>query len=109
MAAKDSNEINEMVPIKLKDIIVSPVSIPGRDNIRELAQSIKAIGLINPITVRKANAKGKYELISGERRFSAVKQLKFETINAIVKDIPDARSEERRVGKECRSRWSPYH
>src|SRR5256885_8391474 len=23
--------------------------------------------------------------------------------------IPDPRSEERRVGKECRSRWSPYH
>ena len=22
---------------------------------------------------------------------------------------PDTRSEERRVGKECRSRWSPYH
>ena len=22
---------------------------------------------------------------------------------------PEARSEERRVGKECRSRWSPYH
>ena len=22
---------------------------------------------------------------------------------------PDCRSEERRVGKECRSRWSPYH
>ena len=21
----------------------------------------------------------------------------------------DERSEERRVGKECRSRWSPYH
>ena len=23
--------------------------------------------------------------------------------------LPDGRSEERRVGKECRSRWSPYH
>ena len=23
--------------------------------------------------------------------------------------IPEDRSEERRVGKECRSRWSPYH
>src|ERR1022692_1299663 len=23
--------------------------------------------------------------------------------------VPDTRSEERRVGKECRSRWSPYH
>ena len=32
---------------------------------------------------------------------------------SIVKDTPgvtrDRRSEERRVGKECRSRWSPYH
>ena len=24
-------------------------------------------------------------------------------------ELVDARSEERRVGKECRSRWSPYH
>ena len=23
--------------------------------------------------------------------------------------VPEMRSEERRVGKECRSRWSPYH
>ena len=23
--------------------------------------------------------------------------------------VVEARSEERRVGKECRSRWSPYH
>ena len=28
-------------------------------------------------------------------------------IDGLVKKIP--RSEERRVGKECRSRWSPYH
>ena len=26
-----------------------------------------------------------------------------------VRIHPDCRSEERRVGKECRSRWSPYH
>ena len=26
-----------------------------------------------------------------------------------MKRIEDSRSEERRVGKECRSRWSPYH
>ena len=24
-------------------------------------------------------------------------------------EFPTHRSEERRVGKECRSRWSPYH
>ena len=26
-----------------------------------------------------------------------------------MKTVDKARSEERRVGKECRSRWSPYH
>src|SRR5256884_6842171 len=28
---------------------------------------------------------------------------------AAVNGIAGTRSEERRVGKECRSRWSPYH
>ena len=27
----------------------------------------------------------------------------------IICKVLSARSEERRVGKECRSRWSPYH
>ena len=27
----------------------------------------------------------------------------------VISDIIKTRSEERRVGKECRSRWSPYH
>ena len=29
--------------------------------------------------------------------------------NGVIVDLDAARSEERRVGKECRSRWSPYH
>ena len=28
---------------------------------------------------------------------------------ATAVNIAEVRSEERRVGKECRSRWSPYH
>ena len=31
------------------------------------------------------------------------------SLKAEGKDLSDDRSEERRVGKECRSRWSPYH
>ena len=34
---------------------------------------------------------------------------KTKTILEISKLLDDVRSEERRVGKECRSRWSPYH
>ena len=30
-------------------------------------------------------------------------------IETVINKIYDDRSEERRVGKECRSRWSPYH
>ena len=31
------------------------------------------------------------------------------TVNELHADARTTRSEERRVGKECRSRWSPYH
>ena len=34
---------------------------------------------------------------------------KYTTIATFVKILENKRSEERRVGKECRSRWSPYH
>ena len=38
------------------------------------------------------------------------RQLKDQVSNALKNnDSPKPRSEERRVGKECRSRWSPYH
>src|SRR2546430_6457294 len=30
-------------------------------------------------------------------------------VSPALRDLPRSRSEERRVGKECRSRWSPYH
>ena len=32
-----------------------------------------------------------------------------QTVNRIFTLYNAGRSEERRVGKECRSRWSPYH
>src|SRR5260370_36852988 len=32
-----------------------------------------------------------------------------ENMNSVMAGLEDGRSEERRVGKECRSRWSPYH
>ena len=35
--------------------------------------------------------------------------VKMEDPEGIATEVPRSRSEERRVGKECRSRWSPYH
>ena len=38
-----------------------------------------------------------------------LKELVRGSIEEILDELLEARSEERRVGKECRSRWSPYH
>ena len=40
-----------------------------------------------------------------------VMEITFRTAAAAdsIKAVAESRSEERRVGKECRSRWSPYH
>src|ERR1041385_4117773 len=44
-----------------------------------------------------------------ERFMDALKNAGHEAAIEDRADSTDARSEERRVGKECRSRWSPYH
>ncbi|MBU6246207.1 MAG: ParB/RepB/Spo0J family partition protein [Xanthomonadaceae bacterium] len=54
----------------------------------ELAASIKAQGLIQPVVVR-ALGKGSYELIAGERRWRAAQRAQLSEIPALVKDVPD--------------------
>ena len=44
-----------------------------------------------------------------EKEAEAAPKEKKDSFRAIVEDFVRLRSEERRVGKECRSRWSPYH
>lgn len=55
--------------------------------LKELADSIRTSGLLQPITVRSVD--GAYELIAGERRYRAVKSLGWPTIPAIVRDYDD--------------------
>lgn len=54
----------------------------------ELAASIKAQGLIQPVVVR-ALGKNSYELIAGERRWRAAQRAQMSEIPALVKDVPD--------------------
>lgn len=50
----------------------------------ELKKSILENGLIQPVTVRRAESSGYYELVSGERRFRACKDIGFEFIPAYI-------------------------
>src|SRR5687768_11207302 len=58
----------------------------------ELAESIKAQGIMQPILVRRlaggANP-GKYEIIAGERRFRAAKIAGLDSVPVLVRDVPD--------------------
>jgi ParB family chromosome partitioning protein len=54
----------------------------------ELADSIRTLGLIQPITVRQV-AEGRYQIISGERRFRASRQAGMDMIPAYIRDAND--------------------
>jgi ParB family transcriptional regulator, chromosome partitioning protein len=55
----------------------------------ELEESLKASGLLQPITVRRRPGKDGFELIAGERRLRAATKLGWKAIPAIIKDIDD--------------------
>ncbi|MBT8311605.1 MAG: ParB/RepB/Spo0J family partition protein, partial [Flavobacteriaceae bacterium] len=57
-------------------------------NLEELASSIRELGVIQPITVRKIDF-NKFQLVSGERRFRASKRLGLETIPAYIRIAND--------------------
>ena len=99
MLAKISNERNRIIltrneekeegkilNIKLDEIRTNPCQ-PRKDfdevSIRELADSIKTYGLIQPIAVRRIR-ENSYELIAGERRLRACTILNMEEIPAII-------------------------
>lgn len=59
----------------------------AESNLEELAQSIRANGIVQPIVVRKKGAH--YQIIAGERRWRAAQRAGLRKIPAVVKDIPD--------------------
>jgi ParB family chromosome partitioning protein len=59
------------------------------DDLAELQESIKASGLLQPITVRRRPGKDGFELIAGERRLRAATELGWKDIPAIIKEIND--------------------
>ncbi len=63
------------------------------EKITELAQSISASGVVQPIVVRSLG-EGKYQLITGERRLMASKQAGKSTIPAIVRSVSDEQAME---------------
>ena len=63
-----------------------------QDSLEELAESIKAQGVVQPIVARPIAKKGNsqhYEIIAGERRWRAAQMAGLAEIPAVVRDVPD--------------------
>lgn len=61
----------------------------GTEELTELAASIKSNGLLQPIVVRLSASRRTYELVAGERRLRAVKQLGWTDIPAQIREVED--------------------
>jgi len=63
-----------------------------QDSLEELANSIKAQGVVQPIVARPIGKSGdtqRYEIVAGERRWRAAQMAGLESIPAVVRDLPD--------------------
>jgi ParB family transcriptional regulator, chromosome partitioning protein len=93
----DARANNEVLPHELSvDDLVAGIYQPrtrmDEGALYELADSIKAQGILQPILVRKINSEGtqaKYEIIAGERRFRAAKLAGLDMVPVLIKDVPD--------------------
>jgi len=94
ISAKDKNAdklVGNIIEIELDAVAVNPFQPRTNFNeeaLRELASSIRELGVIQPITVRKLEG-NKFQLVSGERRFRASKLIGLTTIPAYIRIAND--------------------
>ena len=92
----DTGEVKTQGSSNLSDIAVSQLEAnpnqPRREfdqeALQELANSIREIGIVQPITLRQV-AEGRYQIIAGERRWRASQMIGLESIPAYIRTVED--------------------
>jgi ParB family transcriptional regulator, chromosome partitioning protein len=93
LLASEPTEAEALVEVAIAQIEVNPYQprkVFDFTALDELAASIKASGVIQPIIVRRVGSN--YQLIAGERRWRAARQAGLDRIPAIVREATDAQS-----------------
>ncbi len=89
--APEKSTVSSMEEIAISAIVPNPKqprSHFDEDALEELADSIRALGVIQPVTVKKDKG-GKYVIISGERRWRASQLAGLATIPAYIREVDD--------------------
>ena len=93
-----SNDGDNQSSEETSNVIALDKLVPGKfqprknfnqDTLKELAESIKAQGIIQPILVRMIS-NNQYEIIAGERRWQAAKIANLKEVPVIIKDVSDS-------------------
>lgn len=88
LQAKPMAEMAEVAIANIEPNPLQPRKEFDDDALTELAASIKQLGVIQPITLRRRND-GKYTIISGERRWRASVMAGLETLPAYIREVDD--------------------
>lgn len=86
--AKDTSDILRIPVDLIEPNPFQPRKSFDAEALEELAESIRTFGLIQPLTVR-AKSNGKYQIISGERRYRAARLAGLEMVPAYIRDASD--------------------
>ncbi len=90
-----NNDNDSVQTISVNNIIAGvyqPRKSFDQDQLLELSNSIRENGIIQPIIVRKADERGTFEIVAGERRFKAAKMAGLNKVPVIVKDIDNTQA-----------------
>ena len=88
VAEQSKGELQKLAIEFLQSGKYQPRKDMSEEALEELASSIRAQGIIQPIVVRQIGA-DKYEIIAGERRWRAAQLAKLDAVPCIIKDVPD--------------------
>jgi len=87
--AEASGSLRELAVTAVQPNPFQPRTRMDEGALADLAASIEASGLLQPVVVRPGPTNGVYELIAGERRWRAVQRLGWPTVPAVVKEVDD--------------------
>ncbi|MBQ8470412.1 MAG: ParB/RepB/Spo0J family partition protein [Alistipes sp.] len=88
LKAKPMSEMTELAIEKIIPNPTQPRTAFDEEALDELADSIRQLGIIQPITVRRSD-EGRYIIISGERRWRAAQRADLKVVPVYIRDVDD--------------------
>lgn len=85
--SSDAGDSTEIDPSLIDPCSAQPRMRFDDASLRELADSVRANGVVQPLLVRRKGSR--FELIAGERRLRAAKLAGLETVPVVIRDVPD--------------------